>query len=68
MTAVLGGATIEELRQSVRGTVIGPGDAGCDAAGAVWNGMIDRRPALVVRCTEAADVVAAVRFARSQDL
>jgi FAD/FMN-containing dehydrogenase len=68
MTAVLGGATIEELRQSVRGTVIGPGDAGYDAARAVWNGMIDRRPALVVRCNESADVVAAVRFARSQDL
>ena len=68
MTAVLGGATIEELRQSVRGTVIVPGDVGYDEARAVWNGMIDKRPALVVRCAGVADVVAAVLFARSQDL
>jgi FAD/FMN-containing dehydrogenase len=68
MAAVLGGATIEELRQSVHGTVIVPGDADYDAARAVWNGMIDRRPALVVRCAEAGDVVAAVQFARSQGL
>jgi FAD/FMN-containing dehydrogenase len=68
MTAVLGGATVEELRQSVRGTVVAPGDAGYDEARAVWNGMIDRRPALVVRCAGVEDVVAAVRFARSQDL
>jgi FAD binding domain/Berberine and berberine like len=68
MTAVLGGATVEELRQSVRGTVVAHGDDGYDAARAVWNGMIDRRPALVVRCAEVADVVAAVQFTRSQDL
>jgi FAD/FMN-containing dehydrogenase len=68
MTAVLGGATIEELRQGVRGAVIAPGEAGYDEARAVWNGMIDRRPALVVRCAWVADVVAAVQFARSQDL
>src|ERR1051325_8537911 len=68
MTAVLGGATVEELRQSIRGAVVAPGDADYDAARAVWNGMIDRRPALVVRCAEVGDVVAAVRFARSQGL
>jgi FAD/FMN-containing dehydrogenase len=68
MAAVLGGATIEELRQSVRGSVVAQADAGYDAARAVWNGMIDRRPALVVRCAETSDVVAAVQFARSQGL
>jgi FAD/FMN-containing dehydrogenase len=68
MTAVLGGATVEELRQSVRGTIVVPGDAEYDGARAVWNGMIDRRPALVVRCGGVADVVAAVQFARSQGL
>jgi len=68
MTAVLGGATVEELRQSVRGTVVVPGDADYEGARAVWNGMIDRRPAVVVRPAEVADVAAAVRFARSQDL
>jgi len=68
MAAVLGLATIEELRQSVRGAVIVPEDAGYDEARAVWNAMIDRRPALVVRCADRADVVAAVQFARSQGL
>jgi FAD/FMN-containing dehydrogenase len=68
MTAVLGRATIEELRQGVGGTVVAPEDAGYDEARAVWNGMIDRRPALVVRCVEIEDVVAAVQFARSQGL
>ena len=68
MAAVLGLATIEELRQSVHGAVIAPSDAGYDEARAVWNGMIDRRPALVVRCADPADVVAAVQFARSQGL
>jgi FAD/FMN-containing dehydrogenase len=68
MAAVLGGATIEELRQTVRGHVIAQADSGYEAARAVWNGMIDRRPALVVRCVETADVVAAIQFARSQGL
>jgi FAD/FMN-containing dehydrogenase len=68
MAAVLGGATIEELRQSVRGPVVTQSDPGYDAARAVWNGMIDRRPALLVRCAATADVVAAVQFARSQGL
>ena len=54
MTAVLGGATVEELRQSIRGVVVAPGDDEYDSARAVWNGMIDRRPALVVRCAEEA--------------
>jgi FAD/FMN-containing dehydrogenase len=50
------------------GEVIRPGDPGYDAARAVWNGMIDRRPALVVRPTGAGDVVSAVRFAREEEL
>ncbi|HET7854998.1 MAG TPA: FAD-binding oxidoreductase [Gaiellaceae bacterium] len=50
------------------GEVIRPGDPGYDGARAVWNGMVDRRPALVVRPTGADDVVEAVRFAREQDL
>jgi FAD/FMN-containing dehydrogenase len=48
--------------------VIRPDDAGYDAARAVWNGMIDRRPALIVRPTGAADVITALRFAREQEL
>ena len=58
----------EHLRDSIRGPVITPDDAGYDAARAIWNGAIDRRPGCIARCTGVADVVAAVRFARDRDL
>ncbi|HEX2495701.1 MAG TPA: FAD-dependent oxidoreductase, partial [Gaiellaceae bacterium] len=58
----------ERLRNSVRGPVIGPEDEGYDEARSIWNGAIDRRPAWIASCTGAADVVAAVRFARERDL
>ncbi len=51
-----------------RGDVIAPGDDDYDDARAVWNGTVDRRPRLIARCTGAADVAAAVRFARGCDL
>jgi FAD/FMN-containing dehydrogenase len=51
-----------------RGRLIGAEDADYDTARAVWNGAIDRRPALIARCLGPADVVAAVRFARDHDL
>jgi FAD/FMN-containing dehydrogenase len=50
------------------GEIVLPGSAEYDAARAVWNGMIDRRPAIVARCTGVDDVIEAVRFAREQDL
>src|SRR3954468_15689561 len=65
---VLGEATVQELRESIRGEVITPRDAGYAEARRVWNGAHDRRPALVVRCAGAADVATAVGFARSNDL
>jgi FAD/FMN-containing dehydrogenase len=68
MAMTLGSGTIQELRETVRGEVIAPSDEGYDRGRAVWNGMIDRRPALIVRCAGVADVVGAVQFARSQDL
>ena len=65
----LGDATLQELRESVRGDVLLPGDDGYDDACRVWNGMHGgHRPALIVRCAGAADVGAAVGFARSNDL
>ncbi|MDX6216205.1 MAG: hypothetical protein QOG99_1789 [Frankiales bacterium] len=50
------------------GTTLQPGDVGYDDARAVFNGLIDRRPALIARCTSAADVAAAVRFGRAEGL
>ena len=66
---VLGEATIQELREAVRGEIVTPADDGYADACSIWNGAHDgHRPALVVRCTGAADVIAAVGFARSNDL
>jgi len=50
------------------GTVIRPDDAGYDAARAIWNAMHDRRPALIAQPRSAADVAAAVRYARAEGL
>ncbi len=61
-------AVVEELRGSLRGSLLAPDSPGYDEARAVWNAMIDRRPALIARCAGAADVVQAVRFARAHDL
>src|SRR5262249_42478140 len=55
-------APYEELAAAVRGDLITPGDPGYDQARAVYNGMIDKRPAAIVRCRDAADVVACVQF------
>ncbi|TML05256.1 MAG: FAD-binding protein [Actinobacteria bacterium] len=69
ITPVLGEATVQELREAVRGEILTPGGEGYAEASRIWNGAHDgRRPALVVRCTGAADVIAAVGFARSNDL
>src|SRR4051794_6751192 len=66
---VLGKATVQELREAVRGEIVAPTDDGYAEASRIWNGAHDgRRPALVVRCTGAADVTAAVGFARSNHL
>jgi FAD/FMN-containing dehydrogenase len=66
---VLGEATVQELREAVRGQVLSPDDDGYAEASRVWNGEHDgRRPALVVRCSGAADVIAAIGFARSNHL
>ena len=59
---------IQELRASFRGELITPEDAAYDAARKVYNGMIDRRPALIARCADVADVMAGVNFARENGL
>jgi FAD/FMN-containing dehydrogenase len=60
--------TVSALRRKVRGTVALPGEDGYDAARTIWNGMVDRRPGLVVRCLGAADVINAVNLAREEKL
>src|SRR3954470_11710889 len=69
LAPVLGEATVQELRESVRGAVLTPDDEGYAQASVIWNGTHDeRRPALILRCTGAADVIAAVGFARGNGI
>src|ERR1700737_1651963 len=58
----------ERLAKILDGDVLDPGDPGYDGARAVWNAMVDRRPRLIVRCRNVADVQAAVRAARDLNL
>jgi FAD/FMN-containing dehydrogenase len=60
--------SITELKTHLRVRTILPGDDDYDKARQVWNGMIDRKPAVIVRCAGVADVVEAVNFARAQNL
>jgi FAD/FMN-containing dehydrogenase len=64
----LPGETVEELRGALRGRLLAPSSPGYDEARAIWNAMIDRRPALIARCADAEDVATAVRFAREHSL
>ena len=59
---------IEQLKGRLRGDLLCPGDEHYDSARTIHNGMIDRRPALIVRCAGVADVIEAVTFARSHHL
>lgn len=63
-SATVEAAAIEQLKASLRGALLLPGDDGYDKARTVWNAMIDRRPALVARCAGVADIQQAVAFAR----
>ncbi len=74
LTTLEGGKTavsapaIEALAAQLRGQLLVPGDASYDEARSIWNAMVDRRPGLIVRCAGAADVVAAVNFARDNNV
>ena len=61
-------AAVDGLKLQLKGPVLLPGDAGFEDSRTVWNSMIDRTPALVVRCLGVADVIASVRFAREHQL
>ena len=61
-------STVSDLRAAVSGDVIRPDDAAYDDVRAVWNGAVDRYPAVVVRAERTEDVAAALRFAREHDL
>ena len=60
--------TVEEFKSSLRGALLRESDDGYEQARMVWNGNIDRRPALIARCTGVADVIDAVNFARANSL
>src|SRR6476661_7895449 len=65
---MLSETTIAALKSELRGEVIEPGDVGYDAARKVYNAMIDRKPRLIVRCADVADVIAALKFSRDHKL
>jgi FAD/FMN-containing dehydrogenase len=64
----IGDAAFQQLRAAFRGSLIAADDNEFDEARKVWNGMIDRRPGLIAQCAGAADVIAAVNFARTHGL
>jgi len=59
---------VQELASHLRGALLHPGDVGYEQARAVYNGMINKHPALIARCVDVADVTAAVNFAREHQL
>jgi FAD/FMN-containing dehydrogenase len=61
-------AAVREFKDSLRGELLMPGNAGYDNARAVWNAMINKHPALIARCEGAADVARCLDFARERDL
>ena len=66
--AVLEDAAVKAFKASLRGELLCPDDDGYDRARRIWNGMVDRHPAMIVQCAGVADVISAVNFARSTSL
>ena len=65
---MIASSTAERLRSRLRGELLTPSDPGYDAARRVFNGAIDRRPALIARCRNSDDVIQAVNVGREQNL
>lgn len=61
-------AALQHFQARLHGVLLGPSDAAYDRACRVWNGRIDRYPAVIARCADASDVIHAVQFARAQGL
>jgi FAD/FMN-containing dehydrogenase len=66
--SIIDGTALEGFRAGVRGGVIAQGDPGYDQARTIYNAMIDKRPALIVRCADVGDVITALNFGRAQGL
>ncbi len=67
-TAIVSPEALQVFKAGFRGPVLAPDDPGFDETRKIWNGMIDRRPGLIARCTGTVDVIQAVRFARQHRL
>jgi FAD/FMN-containing dehydrogenase len=67
-TGAIDAGAFAELRPRFRGALLRPGEEGYDEARRIWNGAIDRRPALIARCAGADDVIEALRCAREREL
>jgi len=65
MSAALSPETLRDFQAKLRGDLLRPGDAGYGAARSIWNAMIDKHPALIVRCAGISDVINSVGFART---
>ena len=68
MGRVLSDKSLDELRRSLAGTVVGPADAEYDTVRRCFNALVDRRPAVIARCLGAGDVAVAFDFARAHEL
>jgi FAD/FMN-containing dehydrogenase len=61
-------SAIDDLKKRLRGSLLAPADPNYDVARRVWNGMIDKRPALIAQCSATSDVVACIEFARAESV
>ena len=66
--SILQDSAVQDFKASLKGPVLCAGEAGYDEARQIWNGMIDRRPALIARCQGVADIINCVNFARTHRL